>query len=248
MDTTVYIALVIALITTAAVLIISIHSGQAISVGSGSKKRVTSSPIFIIAGPSGSGKTSLFNLLTTGEPGKTVASQVASFSDSFMLPSGVEKFKFALIDFPGHVKLRQELFTTLQSSNNIRGVIYMVDSTVDPKRVTETAEFLYDVLSITERKSQAIDIMIACNKSESFTSRPPLMIKDALEKELGQIIERKSKDLRGAGEDDLTTVFATSGAAFKLDHLEAVVQVCAGSVLSKDIDAWQAWLDENAIN
>nr|2GED_A Chain A, Signal recognition particle receptor beta subunit [Saccharomyces cerevisiae]2GED_B Chain B, Signal recognition particle receptor beta subunit [Saccharomyces cerevisiae] len=156
-------------------------------LGGGSGGGGSYQPSIIIAGPQNSGKTSLLTLLTTDSVRPTVVSQ-EPLSAADYDGSGV-----TLVDFPGHVKLRYKLSDYLKTrAKFVKGLIFMVDSTVDPKKLTTTAEFLVDILSITESSCEnGIDILIACNKSELFTARPPSKIKDALESEIQKVIERR---------------------------------------------------------
>lgn len=186
-------------------------------------------------------------------------SQVPSIATDYLLPSNIKSIKFKLMEYPGHIKLRYQLFDILKESSFIKGLIFVVDSTVDPKKLTETAEFLYEILSITERKPDGVDILIACNKSESFTSRPPVKIRQALEKEINSVIARKmtslssvKKDSEESSEsgsergDELLEVNSKQG--FKFDLLDGNIDAMEGSVLKNNIEKWECWIDERAVN
>ncbi|SCU93928.1 LAFA_0F18976g1_1 [Lachancea sp. 'fantastica'] len=256
LSNTVLLSLLLVLITTALLLIIQKNTTNVIP----GHKVTNRDPTFIIAGPSGSGKTSLFNVLTTDTVKPTVMSQVPNVAEDYMLPSTAKSFKFKLMEFPGHVKLRYRLFDTLKESTALKGLIFVVDSTVDPQKLAETAEFLYDILALTERFPEGVDIMIACNKSESFSSRPPLKIRDALEKEIGKVIERKAKSLsavKKSGETLGETGADDSGAAsldfqglraFNFDALDGNVDAIEGSVSKGEIEKWECWIDERSVN
>ncbi|CCD24047.1 Signal recognition particle receptor subunit beta NDAI_0C03870 [Naumovozyma dairenensis CBS 421] len=205
-------------------------------------------PIFVIAGPSNSGKTSLFTLLSNNKQRPTVTSLDVSKLENL-------DNRINVIEFPGHFKLRYKLIDFLKKNPKIAGVIYVVDSTVDPKELTKTAEFLLDVLLITEsKKNMEPNILIACNKSESFSSRPPLRIKEALETEISKIIVRKKKSI---GDVNIITQDGTdesnelemlkelsSSGKFSFNLLEGSVDAISGSVLKKDIVKWQEWIEE----
>ncbi|CAI4945053.1 ANM_HP_G0122760.mRNA.1.CDS.1 [Saccharomyces cerevisiae] len=210
-------------------------------------KQKSYQPSIIIAGPQNSGKTSLLTLLTTDSVRPTVVSQ-EPLSAADYDGAGV-----TLVDFPGHVKLRYKLSDYLKTrAKFVKGLIFMVDSTVDPKKLTTTAEFLVDILSITESSCEnGIDILIACNKSESFTARPPSKIKDALESEIQKVIERRKKSLneveRKTNEEDyaentLDVLQSTDG--FKFANLEASVVAFEGSINKRKISQWREWIDE----
>jgi len=145
----------------------------------------------------------------------------------------------------------------LRETEHIKGILFVVDATTDPKKLSETAEFLLDILSITEVSKEPIDILIACNKSESFTARPPAKIIEALEKEVGLTIERHNKSLGevrkradfntgGDDSDDENAGFlenVNGNNKFTFSMLEGEVEALKGSVSKKDISNWEEWLD-----
>lgn len=165
--------------------------------------------------------------------------------------------KVSLIDFPGHVKLHYKLLDALRDTEHIKGLVFVIDATTDPKKLTDTAEFLLDILTVTEVAKEPVDILLACNKSESFTARPPAKIKEALEREIGFAIERHTKSLSevkkrrdlGNGDednDDETAGFLDNMAgsnAFTFSMLEGTVDALDGSVVKKNINKWEDWLD-----
>ena len=216
------------------------------------KKRVKQKsyqPSILITGPQNSGKTSLFTLLTTDSVRPTVVSQ------ELLSAANYDGSNVTLVDFPGHVKLRYKLSECLKTrAKFIKGLIFMVDATIDPKKLTTTAEFLVDILSITESRSEkGIDVLIACNKSESFTARPSSKIQDALENEVQKVIERRRKSLNEVerkineeeeeeAENVLDVLQSTHG--FKFANLEGSVIAFEGSVNKKRISEWRQWIDE----
>lgn len=96
-----------------------------------------------------------------------------------------------------------------------------------------------------------MDILIACNKSESFTARPSSKINDALENEIQKIIERRKKSLneveRKVNEDEDTENsldVLQSANGFKFANMEGSVVAFEGSVSKNNISKWQKWIDE----
>ncbi|QLG70537.1 hypothetical protein HG535_0A04770 [Zygotorulaspora mrakii] len=263
LNNTVLIALVFVLITSSLLLITQRHKGSRL-VLNGESITKNKEPTIIIAGPSNSGKTAFYTFLTSGKLTNTVTSQKTSVAHDFKLSKANT---FRLMEFPGHNKLRKQLIDTLESSNNIKGLLFMVDSTTDPKDLTEVAEFLFQILQVTERQPDGCDILLACNKCESFTSRPPAKIKDALEKEMDKIIARKRKSLDSVqntlngslkktddadNEDDqeeksaLLDIQVAGG--FKFSSLEGNVDALEGSVTKNNVDKWECWIEERLIN
>ncbi|GAV53178.1 hypothetical protein ZYGR_0AI04610 [Zygosaccharomyces rouxii] len=253
----VLVAIILLLITTAFFTIRTTSSGLIPVNHSG--KSTNRQPTFIIAGPSESGKTSLFTLLTSDSVRPSVTSLEPNTAPDFKIPIATKTFSGRLIEFPGHLKLRNKLFETLQNSSNIKGLIFVVDATVDPKELTSTAEFLFEILQVTERFPNGVDILIACNKSESFTARPPLKIRSALEKEIEKIIIRRQKSLETVNGGEKTDedgnlqeepqVFNLgSKDGFKFESLEGNIDSVEGSVMKRNIDKWECWMDERTVN
>lgn len=260
LSNSVVLALILVLITSSFLLILQRSTGKlAINAKSGSKNR---EPTLIIAGPSNSGKTCLYNLLTTGKIKTTVTSQEPNVAHNFKL-SKVSKVR--LMEFPGHLKLRNKLLDEIRTSVNIKGLIFVIDATVDPKQLTKTAEFLFQILQLTERQKNGVDILLACNKSEMFTARPSLKIRDVLEREIEKIIVRKQKSLdtvtgpigghaqsnKNLGDDEVDSEDAVdfeTGSGFSFDVLEGNLDAFEGSVLKRDIEKWECWIEERVVN
>ncbi|AMD22735.1 HHL035Wp [Eremothecium sinecaudum] len=248
-------AIAIILVTSLVILFKWKHANLMTPMHSTRSVKTNKEPTIVIAGSSNSGKTSLFNLLVSNEAHSTLMSQVPNIKSNFKLPFGSQSTKFTLMDFPGHTKLRHMLYQALKESTNIKFIILMVDSTSDPKNITDTAEILYEILKITERNPLGVDILIACNKSESFTSRLPVKFRIALEQEIDTIIKTKKKNLSSlnhnlsAGveeeeedDDDILPIHASNGFSFNL--LEGSVDAIEGSVLKNDIGKWGNWIEE----
>ncbi|EDO18495.1 hypothetical protein Kpol_1032p92 [Vanderwaltozyma polyspora DSM 70294] len=253
------VAVLAVLLSTIGFLLIGRKSKIGVFSGTGggrSEKKISNKkPTLFIAGPSNSGKTALFHWLTTETFKTTVISQFPNTCEDFKLSS--DDKSVSLIEFPGNFKLRYKLLDSLRNSTNIKGIVFLVDSTVDPKQLVETAEFLYQILNITEnRKHNGVDILIACNKSESFTARPPQKIKTVLETEITDIIKRKKQSLGSVkktadsnvddDEDDEmeNENILDSMKDFKFSALEGEVDVIEGSVLKQKLSKWQEWMHE----
>lgn len=171
-------------------------------------KNLINVPTFAILGPQFSGKTTLFNLLTTNKIRTFVTSQEVSVYNQD------NNINFTLIEFPGHIKLtyKWKSWLNLVSSNlhnsntnnnnkNLKGIIFMVDSTCDFKSDKsndywdQVAEWLIFILDKLEQLNHPTNLLIACNKNESFIARPPNKIKSFLETKIGQVLLRKKSSM-----------------------------------------------------
>lgn len=241
LGSTIIIACLLVIVTTIALVAVQKASSKT------RIKQRSYQPSIVIAGPQNSGKTSLLTLLTTDSMRPTVVSQEPLSAANY------DGFNIALVDFPGHVKLRYKLFEYLKTrAKFVKGLIFMIDSTTDPRNLTSTAEFLVDILSITETSCEnGVDILIACNKSELFTARPSSKIRDVLESEIQKVIGRRKKSLnevkrRVNEEQDAENVLDVlqSSHEFKFARLEGSVVAFEGSVSKKNISKWRQWIDE----
>lgn len=250
-------ALILVLVTTSFLLILQRSTGKLVPNGKHVNKN--REPTFIIAGPSNSGKTCLYNLLTIEKFRSTVMTQEPSVTHSFKLKGSPP---VRLMDFPGHLKLRNKLLMELKNSSNVKGIIFMIDSTVDPKEMTKTAEFLFQILQLTEREKNGVDILLACNKSDSFAARQPLKIKGVLEKEIEKIIQRKRSSLgtvsgslvgsrdaddHEASDSENLDLLDVSNE-FEFAAIEGNVDAFEGSVSKGNIEKWNCWICERAVN
>lgn len=177
-------------------------------------KNLISTPTFAILGPQYSGKTTLFNFLTTNKIRPFVTSQEISISSK----NKNTNHNFTLIEFPGHIKLIYKWKSWLDlvtfnpnnynsntgsngNNKNLKGIIFMIDSTRDFKSDAsndyweQIAEWLIYILDKLEQLSHPTNLLIACNKNESFISRPPNKIKSFLEIKIGQVLSRKKSSM-----------------------------------------------------
>lgn len=183
---------------------------------------------------------------------------------NYRLPSLVETTKpFVLIDTPGHQKLRHGTFDTIQVSlhaRTIHGVLFVVDASAmsKPEKLREAAEYLYDILRITERVRGGTDILIAANKSELFTAVPAKRLRSLLETEFQKIRESRARTVGKVGSDEKddddyednagSWLGLKDGKPFRFEDLESDVIVVDGSVESGKTSGWVNWMEERAVN
>ncbi|KAL3231195.1 Signal recognition particle receptor subunit beta [Nakaseomyces bracarensis] len=245
-------ACLVVILTT--VVLVVLRSRRSLVSSSSSRKGALKqrAPTVIIAGPTNSGKTALFNALTTEQTTNelTVMSQEPSYVLRY------DRTSTTLIEFPGHIKLAYKLLDHLKElGGNLKGLVFVVDATKDPKDITDTAEFLTNILLAIERTREPVDILIACNKSESFTARQPAKIKQALEAEITKVLERRKKSLINVensmldenDENEALNLNFDISKGFKFEHLEGELDIQAGSVLKGNTDSWYEWIKEHLV-
>ncbi|ODV72317.1 Signal recognition particle receptor subunit beta [Cyberlindnera jadinii NRRL Y-1542] len=244
----------VAILVATGVLVILQRQSSAVAIPLLGGKATNKQPTYIICGPSNSGKTVLFHHLTQHRFVPTVLSQEPNSTTKFPLPSsGASVQEFKLVEFPGHNKLRSMLYDEIKQSPNIHGLIFCLDSTTDPKQLSESAKFLYNVLVLTERRPGGVDVLVACTKNESFSARQPKKIREVMENEIGVYRSLQSSNVSkndgdNDGDDDDELDLGDAGAKFQFDQLEANVDFIGGSVLKGKTDQWECWIDERSVN
>ncbi|KAK6501625.1 hypothetical protein TWF481_009460 [Arthrobotrys musiformis] len=262
------VSLPILVISLLAVIIIPIVLGKLLASGSKSGP----SSVILLAGPRDAGKTSLLLYLQekTLVPTQTSTTPATiKLSPSVLSPTdsqdeGTSTKPFHIRDTPGHSKLRNTAINTIvQPTESCIGVVYVIDSAVlsIQARVTETAEYLYDLLlaiqkryatlSETSTSAESVPLLIACNKNDLFTALPSAKISNLLQAELSRMKETKRKGLlnAGAGEnDDEDLDFVLGDAASDqitwegLKEFGVDVSVQSGSVKGGAVDGWTSWM------
>ena len=180
-------------------------------------------------------------------------------------PSNQIHKKFLLADTPGHGKLRRHAISAITSnaSQNLRGVIFMVDSadlSPDSESLRQTAEYLHDVLLLlqkrvekTEKKMRGTRVLVAANKADLFTALPAPLVKAALEAEITSVRSSLNKGLLDSGVDaDVAQERGWLGEAgdspFRFEQVVdagTIVSVKGGNVTGgekADIGEWWGWV------
>ncbi|EMC93324.1 hypothetical protein BAUCODRAFT_113538 [Baudoinia panamericana UAMH 10762] len=245
-------------------------------------------PTFLLIGPSGAGKTTLLTLFANGSPSPTHTSQEPQ-SAVCQLPSSARSSedryrsendtsaqaqpKLALLDTPGHGKLRHHATSSLTTGSSLKGLIFVVDSAAvsSAAGLTEAAEYLHDVLlllqkrhtqSKTSKDPQAIPVLVAANKQDVFTSLPAGLVRTKLEEEIAKVRRTRSKGLldsgigmdEGAGGDEETNWLGEYGTTdFKFSQMGehgVEVSVRGGNAKgdggeSGKVNQWWEWVGGN---
>lgn len=168
-------------------------------------------------------------------------------------PSNKIHKKFLLIDTPGHGKLRYHAWDTITKPQNLKGIIFLVDSAnlaSGEDGLRETSEYLHDTLLILQKRNSSIKssktpteipVLIGANKSDLFTALPVALVKSTLESEITKIRTSREKGLLSAGigmndepEDSDDWLGEMGSTAFKFSQMEEFnisVDVAGGNVM-----------------
>jgi signal recognition particle receptor subunit beta len=173
-----------------------------------------------------------------------------------------------MIDTPGHGKLRLEQALSHLGDLAIRGVIFVVDSSVldtsDPTMLRDTASYLHDVLLTlqqritgkgTSKAKYEIPVLIAANKQDLFTALPAGAVSDRLQAEVERVRLSRRKGLTSVGqeaddndEDDVLGGGGEEKFSFKMmrDEYRIDIDVVGGAVrgeeAGKGVRKWEEWI------
>lgn len=252
------------------ILAIFYYQGKA---GSPSKSSKFYKPTVLLLGANSAGKTSLFFKLLGKERASTISSlepNVDFIGLPFSNKSILKQYQF--IDYPGHLKYSQllrKLIVEDVTVKMLKGIVYVVDSSSQNlgqlSQVAAMAKSLFELLSITEKTPNGVDFLFAINKQDLFDSRPVFKVKQLLEEELTKLITNELSlkgQARGSGidndeeENDQVTETAREfwsavvgpSRQFRFELLEGNMEFIGGSVTKNNVQNWENWFDEKAVN
>jgi len=181
-----------------------------------------------------SGKTCLFSLLINGKVSET---QTSILENKGRLSSKKGGKSWAIIDLPGHERLRTKYL--YENKDSARGVVFMVDSVKFPREIRDVAEFMYDILANRTMMKNKISILVACNKQDLTTAKSCAVVKTQLEKELNNLRQTRSAALLGI--DDYTSsknaFIGKQGKDFEFAHMHPMkVEFCECSLKNENDD------------
>jgi signal recognition particle receptor subunit beta len=161
----------------------------------------------LFVGPRFSGKTMLTRKLAYNIEPVTAMSAEAS-----VLQGEDIQMKYAIVDFPGHPKLRHQLHSYLPRAVKI---VFVFDASNTQNQLRDAAEYIYDLFTNPEIDGCS-SMIVACNKSDVQGARPCARIKLALQQELEKIkLTRKSLE---DGEDDNYIPLGRENQPFSFDQ------------------------------
>jgi signal recognition particle receptor subunit beta len=169
-----------------------------------------------------------------------------------------------MIDTPGHGKLRTDVALPKLDNPALKGVIFVVDSSVlssnDSSLARDTALYLHDVFLTLQRRTAAkskakVSVLIAANKQDLFTALPAGAVQERLQTEIERVRISKSKGLSqvgkdaeaeneeeplgGGGEEKFTFKLMAEEYAIDIDVVGGAVR---GDEAGKGVRRWEEWI------
>jgi signal recognition particle receptor subunit beta len=177
--------------------------------------------------------------------------------------------KLLLIDTPGHGKLRHHAVENITNPQNLRGIIFLVDSaslSAADEGLRQTADYLHDILLLLQKRTTKsrgkkiqgeLPVLIAANKLDLFTALPAALVKSTLESEITRVRTSRSKGLLDSGigmgdaaddddqDDWLGEMGSTDFKFAQMEEFDVAVEVIGGNVVGGDgpsVDKWWKWI------
>lgn len=133
-------------------------------------------------GPCGVGKTHLLYLLSGITPPETVSSLKIATSPKQRITEDSKK-EYVLVDVPGHLPFKEQLYGLLEDSKSKSGVIVLVDSS-SPNSIIQSSDFIYDLLIRKVVQKRETPILIVFNFQDKQGAVSVEAAIEILEKEL----------------------------------------------------------------
>ena len=162
-----------------------------INQGGPKKRRFKGDAVFLV-GPCDSGKSAAMLQLRDGESGEKLRPTHTSqtFNEDFV--DGVR-----VIDFPGHARLRPQLFDMIE---DCAALVFVIDSVTFKDTARETASFVLDLLTSEKMLKHCTRMLVMCNKTDALPDElagisPKTMVKRRLETEIDALRLARSEAL-----------------------------------------------------
>lgn len=191
----------------------------------------------LICGPCESGKTCLFGQLLHKKSVETYTS--AKENTGHLKVPG--RAPLPVVDVPGHERLRVKYLE--EYKNQVKAIIYVVDSSTLQKQLRDTAEYLFNIVTNPVIYAKRPKIMVVCNKQDLSLAKGKNVIQKELEKEMELLRGTHSRTLQETNDQSVERVeIGQDGAEFQFHHLPMKVEFCELSAQSSEsLDGLKNW-------
>ncbi|KAK7579909.1 hypothetical protein V9T40_000538 [Parthenolecanium corni] len=201
----------------------------------------------LLMGCSNGGKTALFSQLNFGKSFPTYMSMKENVGQV-----ANDKHRVEIVDIPGNERIGKNLFD--EYKNNVKGIIFVVDSESVQKEVKDVAEFMFNLLTDPTIRATCKEILVLCNKQDLDSSKGPAVVQMLLEKELSVLRNLKSKQLDSTSQDTggkkKLLFLGHKKKAFEFSQLKPINVTFAESILTgseveeSKFDTVKYWLNK----
>ncbi|TRY79164.1 hypothetical protein TCAL_08331 [Tigriopus californicus] len=191
----------------------------------------------LICGPCESGKTCLFGQLLHKKQLETYTS--AKENKGHLSVPG--RAPLPVVDVPGHERLRVKYLE--EYKNQVKAIIYVVDSSTLQKQLRDTAEYLFNIITNPIIYTKRPKIMVVCNKQDLSLAKGQNVIQKELEKEMELLRGTHSRTLQETNDQNVERVeIGQDGEEFQFRHLPMKVEFCELSAQSSEtMDSLRKW-------
>ncbi|KAJ8598840.1 hypothetical protein CTAYLR_008541 [Chrysophaeum taylorii] len=193
----------------------------------------------VLIGPCGAGKTLLFYRLTEDEHCDTVSS---------MQSNQGQVGDVALVDFPGHYRLRGGLKDELDRATKL---VMLVDAAAMAAQAKPAAELLFQVLTAFQNAKRPPPVLLICNKTDKATAKTPQRVKLMLMNEI-ETLRKTAHALRSIDDDDdkqQPAQLGVEGRVFSFDqHSPCPITFLPISVKNDDLSPVRAFVQTGLVS
>jgi len=176
----------------------------------------------LLVGLNNCGKTLMFaRLVNSTNVWHTFSSTKQNLFTDYYSKNGTH---YKVVDYPGAESLRKSLFLKwlAKGKQNIRIIIFVIDSTTFNAQAKDVAEFLYDVFYESKK---SIPVLVACNKQDIAQAKSSNSIHEVLQREFGLINVSREAALSSTTGESTKRLISTHGAEFQMAELTRAVRV-----------------------
>jgi len=198
--------------------------------GGRKRRRFRGDAVFLV-GPCDSGKTAMMMQLRDDEPHIRPTHSSMSYNESTFSLAGMHGRAVRMIDFPGHARLRPQLFDMIE---DCAALVFVIDSSSFAANARDIASFLLDLLTSEKMLKHCTRMLILCNKTDALSDElagisPKVMVKKRLETEIEALRLARAEALDDIA-NSMRVELEIAGSVFKWSDAPVEVEFSDGSV------------------
>jgi len=215
----------------------------------GPKKRKFKGDAVFLVGPCDSGKTAVMFQLRDGDSGDKLRPTHSSmtFNEDTFAVAGANCKPVRIIDFPGHSRLRPQLFDMIE---DCAALVFVIDACAFSTKARDIASFVLDLLTSEKMLKNCSNMLILCNKTDALPDElagisPKTMVKKRLETEIEALRLARAEALDDIA-NSMRVELEIAGSVFKWSDAPLGVQFADASVSDGKLEAVKNFIAETA--